>query len=261
MDEPRDLGQHILRDPDVIARIVADANLRAGETVLDAGAGKGALTRPLAEAVGPRGRVVAVELDPRMILRLQQKELPAQVDIVEGDLMEVALPERLDAVVANPPFAIAAPLIERIVAARVPRSVLVLPRELIERIAAAPGSERYGKLSVRVQLRARAEPLGWLPLRVFEPPPNVPCGVVRLTARRDARAVDMATLDAVLDAAWEAWERKAKHALAPLAPKLRADSAALMRLLKENDWAEPVVNTLPAEAFARIAEHLAPRAT
>lgn len=234
---------------------MAAASLRPGERVLDAGAGAGALTRPIAEAVGAEGRVWAVEVDPAM-LRSLRADLPPQVQVVEGDLLQFPLPRPLDAVVANPPFRIAAPLVERIVDARVPRAALVLPRELVERLAAAPGSPRYGKLSVRVGVFAEAEDLGALPPRVFDPPPGVECGIVRLRARRATPEVDVATLKRVLDVAWEAWDRKAKHAFAPLAPAFRADSAALMRLLREAAWAEPATGTLPPEAFAAVARHL-----
>jgi 16S rRNA (adenine1518-N6/adenine1519-N6)-dimethyltransferase len=253
---PPDLGQHLLRDARAIGRVVDAARLRRGETVLDAGAGAGALTRPLAEVVGPEGRVVAVEIDPAMAARLRDG-LPPHVEVVEADLLDVPFPEGLHAVVANPPFRIAAPLVERIVEARVPRAVLVLPRELIDRLVARPGTERYGKLTVRVALRAHAEDLGYLSRHAFDPPPDVVSGLLRLRPRDEAPEVHAATLDAVLDAAWERWDRKAKHALAPLAPAFRVDSAALMQILKEKGWAEPRACELPPEAFAAVAAHVA----
>lgn len=249
------LGQHLLVDERAIARIVHAAALRSGDRVLDAGAGKGALTRPLAAAVGSHGRVHAVELDPGMLATLRA-HVPPQVRVIEGDLMHVPLPEELDAVVANPPFRIAAPLVERIVAARVPRAVLVLPRELVDRILAAPGSERYGKLTVRVALLARADDIGYLTRHAFDPPPEIVCGIVRLRARRDAPDVDPDVLRQVLDVAWEGWAKKAKSALGPLSRTFHADGAALTRLLVEGGWAERPTSSLPPEAFAAVARYL-----
>lgn len=254
---PNDLGQHLLRDDAVIARIVAAARLKRGEIVLDAGAGHGALTRPIAEAVGEAGRVWAVEVDPNMLVALH-RQIPPQVHVVEGDLLQVPIPDPLDAVVANPPFKIAAALVGRIVDARVPRSVLVLPQELVSRLVAKPGTERYGKLTVRVGVVMRADnDLGLLSKRAFNPPPGVECGLLRLRLRHDAPQVDADVLKRVLDLAWPAWDRKAKHAFAPLAPAFRADSAALMAFLKEKGWAEPPASSLPPDAFAAVANHLA----
>lgn len=250
-----DLGQHLLRDERAIMRVVDAAALEPGESVLDAGAGTGALTRPLAAAVGSTGIVHAVEVDPAMLAALRV-DAPPQVRVVEGDLLDVDLPAPLDAVVANPPFKIAAPLIERIVEARVPRSVLVLPRELIDRLVAPPGSERYGKLTVRIGLLARADDLGYLSRHAFDPPPDVVSGILGLRVREEAPAFDADGLRRVLDVAWERWERKAKRALAPLPAAFRADSAAFMKLLKENGWAEPRACDLPPEAFAAVATHL-----
>ncbi|MGB1696849.1 MAG: ribosomal RNA small subunit methyltransferase A [Thermoplasmatota archaeon] len=245
-----DLGQHLLTDADVISRVVNAAKLLPGDTVLDGGAGAGALTRPIAAAVAP-GKVYAVDVDPRMVKRLNQKPIRGTT-VVEADLLEWPLPE-LDAVVANPPFKIAAPFIERV--AHVPRGVYVLPRELADRLAAKPGTKNYGKLTIRVALQADVDDLGYVPRKAFTPPPGVTCGIIRLRAREPI-AADSLMLDAVLDAAWAAWERKARHAFAPLAPLFRADGAALASFLKEHGWAEPKTHSLPPEAFAAVAQHL-----
>lgn len=246
-----DLGQHLLTDADVISRVVNAAKLLPGDTVLDAGAGAGALTRPIAAAVAP-GRVYAVDVDPGMVKRLHQKPIRGTT-VVEADLLEWPLPA-LDAVVANPPFKIAAPFIERV--ASVPRGVYVLPRELADRLAAKPGTKHYGKLTIRVGLRADVDDLGYVPRKAFTPAPNVTCGIVRLRAR-SVVPYDSVMLDAVLDAAWSAWDRKARHAFAPLAPMFRTDGAALAALLKEHGWAEAKTSTLPPDAFGTVASHLA----
>lgn len=260
MDTPDvDLGQHLLKDPQAIKRVLEAAKLQPGERVLDAGAGTGALTRPIAAAVGPTGTVLAVDVDPGMIDVLRRASLPPQVRIEEGDLLQVDLPEGLDAVVANPPFRIVAPFIERMLAARVPRAILVVPQELAERLVARPGSERYGKLTVRVGVAAAVANLGLVSRHAFRPPPGVDCSIIRVRLRSDAPPVDATVLRHVLDVAWEGWDRKAKRALSTLPTAYRADSAAFMELLKLSGWAEQPVGTLPPFAFATLSRHLKER--
>ncbi len=253
---PPDLGQHLLCDDSVIARVVKAAGLKPGDQVLDAGAGTGALTRPIAAAVAPGGGVWAVDVDPLMVEELRRNPPPG-VTVVSGNLLKWPLPAALTAVVANPPFKIAAPFIERVAAAGIRRAVFVVPRELADRLAAAPGSAHYGKLTVRVGLRATVEDLGFVPRRAFTPPPGVTSGIIRLRARSDLQEVDAEMLDAVLDAAWAAWDRKARHAFGSLAQTIRADGAALAGLLSEAGSADLKTCTLPPDAFATVARHLA----
>lgn len=252
---PRDLGQHLLHDARAISRLLAASRVAAGARVLDAGAGDGAITRALASAVGPRGRVLAVELDSAMVAKLS-RDLPSNVQVVEADLLEFGAPEAIDAVVANPPFKIAAPLVERFLASRVPMQALVLPRELAERLTAAPGTDAYGKLTIRVRAQASVAAHGHVPRRLFDPPPEVACDIVTIEPRPEAPRVDAAMLARVSEAAWEAWRRKTKRALAPLPAAVRADSAAFQAMLAERGFAEPLAVELAPEAYADIARWL-----
>lgn len=249
-----DLGQHLLVDEGVINRVVRAAALKPGDHVLDAGAGTGALTRPIAAAVAPGGHTWAVDVDPAMVEALTQEALP-DVSVVADDLLAWSLPETLTAVVANPPYKIAAPVIERVAAAGVQRAVFVVPRELADRLAAPPGSAHYGKLTVRVALRATVEDLGYLSRKAFDPQPAVTSGIIRLRAR-DGPEYEPEMLDAVLDAAWTAWDRKARHAFGALAQSLRCDGAALAGLLKESGWFDAKTSMLPPDAFGAVARLL-----
>lgn len=242
-----DLGQNLLTDPATIARIIKAADVRPDDRVLDAGAGAGALTRPLAALAS---QVYAVDLDPAMVKALSKDALP-NVTVVADNLLTWELPD-LSIVVANLPFKIAAPLIERLAQFR---GVYVVPRELADRLCAQPGSEHYGKLSIRVGLKAKVEDLGFMSRHAFTPPPAVTCGIIRLRPR-DRQEVDDEMLDDVLDSAWQNWEKKARRAFSALAPKYRVDGAGLAAFLQQHGWSDVPVNQLAPGVFAMIANHL-----
>jgi 16S rRNA (adenine1518-N6/adenine1519-N6)-dimethyltransferase len=250
------LAQHFLADPRAAARIVGAAALAPGEVALDMGAGEGALTRRLADAVRPGGRVVAVELDPAMAARLRRARWPG-VEVVEEDALRARLPERLGAVVANPPFHLASPLLDRLLDHGFGRAVLVVPRELAERLTATPGSERYGRLTVRTALRAEVQRCFDLPRRAFRPPPDVPASVLRLVPRTLPRGLGMAWLDAVLDAAWASKRRTLRHGLAPLAARLRVSSGHITRVLEERGWSAARPGDLSPAQHADLARAIA----
>ncbi len=249
------LGQHLLRDAEVIAAVIAAAKLEPGEFVLDAGAGTGALTHPISEAVGPKGRVFAVEFDPRMIERLKT-DLPENAQIIQADLLEVGLNRDIDAIVANPPFKILAPLIERIAASGIPRAVLVVPRELSNRLTAPAGTERYGSLTIRVGILADVAFVGPVARRAFRPSAGVDCAIISMRTRKGVVAPDPAVLKTVIKAATDAWDRKAKYAFALLSDSFRVDSAAFQKLLRDEGWADQVAATLPPRAFGVIARFM-----
>lgn len=219
-DAVRRAGSHFLsRDSPHVARMVAEAGLRPGESVLDAGAGAGAITMHLAKAVQPGGSVLAVETDADAAAALRRQALPG-VTVVEGDVLKVRLPTPLDAVVANPPFRILPALLRRLVAHGFGRAVLVMPEELVLRLVAAPGTENYGRLTVEVGAQAKTTEAFPLPRKAFDPPPAVACRVARLVPRPGVAATLPATFGPLLDAAWGAKARKLRHSLAPLASVL-----------------------------------------
>ena len=204
------------RQPDSVwvKRLVEAAALKPGETVLDIGAGYGALTKPSLAAVRPGGKVVAVEKvrHPADVLRRLR-----DVEVVHGDALQVPLP-RCDAVVANPPFRILAPLVMRLLDAGFGRAVLVVPDEMARRLAAKPKEEDYGRLTVQVGVRAKVGRLFAIPPSAFDPRPGVACAALLLQPRQDPTAPPL--LDAVLEAAWDQRQRTLRHSLAPLAQRL-----------------------------------------
>jgi 16S rRNA (adenine1518-N6/adenine1519-N6)-dimethyltransferase len=179
-------GQHFLTDPSILSRIVDAADLQPGATVIEIGAGHGALTRALAE----RGaRVVAAEVDRDLVPLLRARFLDdANVTIVEADALDVTPGDLLEraraaapySVVANLPYNIAAPVIRNFLETEVPpqRLVVMVQREVAETIVARPG--KMGLLSVATQVYGETQ----LVLRVapgsFSPPPKVDSAVVRI---------------------------------------------------------------------------------
>ncbi len=188
-------GQHWLVDQVVLDRIVAAAELQPGERVLEIGPGRGALTERLLNA--PVAAVAAVELDRDLLAGLQQRlGGDARFQLIAGDALEITLPAA-DAVVANIPYNITGPLLDRLVGrldrpVRPPyrRLVLLVQQEVGERIRSVPGSSAYSALSVRMQLLGCCRSVCPVPPRCFKPPPRVQSEVI---------AIDPLPLDQALD--------------------------------------------------------------
>ena len=183
-------GQHWLNDPQVLDRIVAAAELQPGERVLEIGPGRGALTERL--LASPAEAVVAVELDRDLLAGLGQRfGNDPRFRLIGGDALAVPLEPAgeppADKVVANIPYNITGPLLERLIGRLVQphtpayrRLVLLVQREVGERIAAAPGSGAYSALSVRLQLLAVCRSICAVPPRCFSPPPKVHSEVIAI---------------------------------------------------------------------------------
>ena len=177
------MGQHLLVDRSALERIVAASALGPDAEVLEVGPGAGVLTSELSRAAR---RVVAVELDRRLLGVLRETVRAANVEIVPGDALHVDLGAlfggRPYAVVANLPYGVATPLIRKLLyapAEQVPQQVVVMvQREVARRLAAAPGD--MSLLSVQAQLVADVEVLFDVPPESFLPPPEVSSSVIRL---------------------------------------------------------------------------------
>ena len=178
-------GQHWLVDQAVLNRIVTAAELTAADQVLEVGPGRGALTERL--LASPAASIQAVELDRDLIGGLRERfGADPRFALIEGDVLAVPLPGAT-AVVANIPYNITGPLLERLVgrldqpvAAPYRRLVLLVQKEVGERIRSQPGSSAYSALSVRMQLLGACRTVCPVPSRCFKPPPKVESEVIAI---------------------------------------------------------------------------------
>jgi 16S rRNA (adenine1518-N6/adenine1519-N6)-dimethyltransferase len=183
----RSLSQNFLTDAAALDTIVAAAQLRPGDRVVEVGPGLGVLTRRLLAA---GASVLAVELDPKLAayLRRELGEV-AGFDLIEADALSLHprdfFPGEPFKLVANIPYHITSPLLHAFLEGERPPEVVVLlvQLEVAERVAAPPGRMSY--LSVFVQNIARAEVVARVPAAAFEPEPEVDSAVLRLLRRDD----------------------------------------------------------------------------
>jgi 16S rRNA (adenine1518-N6/adenine1519-N6)-dimethyltransferase len=181
------LGQHFLTDPRILGRIADALEITAGETVVEIGPGRGALTEQL---VARAKRVVAVEIDRDLAALLREKYAgDTRVTIVESDVLDVNLGEAAGGpyvVAGNVPYNITTPILfHALEFPRAERAVYLVQREVAERVVATPGSENYGALSANVQALASAELLFGVAAGAFSPPPKVESAVMRIVPRAE----------------------------------------------------------------------------
>jgi 16S rRNA (adenine1518-N6/adenine1519-N6)-dimethyltransferase len=193
----RALGQNFVADPNTVRRVARLAGVGPGDRVLEIGAGLGSLTLALAET---GASVVAVETDRHLIPALRSVTETAGVAVVEADAMRVDLAALVSEhgggqwrLVANLPYNVATPLVLRTLVEvdAVTRLLVMVQREVGERMAAAVGDDAYGSVSVRIAYFARAEVVGQVPASVFVPRPRVESVLVHLE-RLPSPAVDPA---------------------------------------------------------------------
>ena len=184
-------GQNFVVDPNTVRRIARLAGVGAGDRVVEIGAGLGSLTLALAET---GAAVTAIEVDSGLVPALRSVVEPVGVTVVEGDALRLDWSSLLGAdrwvLVANLPYNVATPLVADLLdgVPAISRMLVMVQREVAERLAAGPGDDAYGAVSVKVAYWATAKVVGRVPATVFHPVPNVESALVRID-RRPAPAV------------------------------------------------------------------------
>lgn len=193
----RALGQNFVGDPNTVRRIARLSAVGRGDRVIEIGAGLGSLTLALAETGAD---VTAIEADRHLLPVLRDVLEGTAVNVVQADAMHVDWagllgPDPGWVMVANLPYNIATPLIADVLDSvpQVSRMLVMVQREVGERLAAKPGDEAYGAVSVKVDYWAEASIAGRVPASVFIPRPNVESVLVRID-RRQVPAVDPASV-------------------------------------------------------------------
>ena len=187
----KSLGQNFLQDPNIIRNIVASLNVQPHDIVLEIGPGRGALTEliiPLAKQL----HVVEFDRDLSRHWRTRAESLPNLV-VHERDILKFDLTDLLgDAtagvrlkIIGNLPYNISSPVLFHLLpfADRIDMQVVMLQKEVVERMASPPGSKQFGRLSVMLQYRYVIENLFSIPPSAFFPPPKVESAIARLTPR------------------------------------------------------------------------------
>lgn len=263
----RALGQHFLADAAIAARIVELAGAGPEDLVCEIGAGPGALTGLLATRAG---RVLALEVDPTLHARLTASAIRwVTVETRLADARTFAY-ETLAAlrpapagrllVVGNLPYSVSKPILLRLWEARaaLDLAVLMLQREVAERLTARPGGKAYGLLSVLWQVWADVELAFAVPPGAFRPPPAVESAVVRATFRREPRVPvgDGQAFARVVRAGFAQRRKTLANALRAGFPALGAAGIAA-RLAAAGVDGRRRAETLDFHEFARLARFFA----
>lgn len=188
----KSLGQNFLIDPNVLTNIVSHAGLTKKTGVIEIGPGIGALTEHIARSAG---KVVAYEIDGRLLPVLEDTMSPYDnVTIIHQDILEADLKQAMAThfaeyeevvVVANLPYYVTTPIIMKFLLEQIPVSgmIIMMQKEVADRITAEPGTKAYGSLSIAIQYYMDADVAMIVPKTVFVPQPNVESAVLRLTRK------------------------------------------------------------------------------
>jgi 16S rRNA (adenine1518-N6/adenine1519-N6)-dimethyltransferase len=210
-------GQHFLTDDAVIEGIVDAIAPKAGEALVEIGPGLGALTRPLLTRID---HLTVIELDRDLAARLRREPrlTVIEADVLKADFRAIAAQagQKLR-VVGNLPYNISTPILFHLLDCSevVVDQHFMLQKEVVERMAAAPGSKDYGRLTVMLQWRYDIEALFDVPPESFDPPPRVDSAVVRMVPLPTPAGLDVDRLEALVQAAFSQRRKLLRNALGP----------------------------------------------
>ena len=245
------LGQHFLHERRVVEKIVLAVDPKPGDRLVEIGPGQGAITFPLLQR---HGSLTAIEFDRDLLAPLAAAaEGHGDLTLLPGDVLGVdftalAAGGRIR-LVGNLPYNLSSPILFHALdhAAAIRDMHFMLQKEVVDRMAAPPGSKVYGRLSVMLQAYCSVTPLFSVPPGAFRPPPKVDSAVVRLVPRapEDIGVDDQARFAAVVRAAFGQRRKTLRNALSGVADAAAIEAAGL----DPGDRAERI----PVEGFVRLA--------
>jgi len=249
-------SQNFLHDPGVIERIVDAIDPRPGQHLVEIGPGLGALTGPL---VGRAGKITAIEIDRDLAERLRARFAAGEIDLLVADALQLDWPQLARSLggslrlVGNLPYHVSTPLLFCLlpVADQVQDQHFMLQREVVERMAAAPGGKEYGRLSVMLQARYRIERLFHVAAGSFHPAPKVQSSIVRMTplASADLAPVAPAVFAEVVSAAFSQRRKTLRNSLGRLLGEAQIEQAGVDPRAR--------AEVLDVAAFVRLARCVA----
>ncbi len=249
-------GQHFLHERTIIDRIVSMVAPARDDRLVEIGPGQGALTTPLLDRVA---QLSVIEIDRDLIAELQRRaEHQPALDVIAGDALKIdyaALATRRGGplrLVGNLPYNISSPLLFALLGSGAPMVDMhfMLQKEVVDRMTAPPGGRDYGRLSVGVAARARAEHLFDVSPGAFTPPPKVMSAVVRITPRTPDFTIDNAKVfDQLVTAAFSQRRKTIRNALKRYLTADRIEGCGIDSTLRPE--------CLSAAEFARLANHAA----
>jgi 16S rRNA (adenine1518-N6/adenine1519-N6)-dimethyltransferase len=248
----RELGQNFVADPNTVRRIAALADVGAGDRVVEIGAGLGSLTLALAETGAD---VTALEVDPGLVAVLRDVVSGAEnVTVVEADAMHLdwgaVVGDGPAVLVANLPYNVATPIVCDVLdtVPAVTRMLVMVQREVGERLVARPRTSAYGAVSVKVAFWASARVVGLVPASVFVPRPNVESALVEIV-RHDPPPVDPPVLFALVRTAFGQRRKMLRGTVGSLVTAQQFAAAGI------DPTARP--EELAVEEWCRLAQRLA----
>ena len=249
------LGQNFVHDPNTVRRIVRAADLDPADVVVEVGPGLGSLTFGLLPFVR---HLYAVEIDPVLAAALPETAgHDARLTVIEGDALKLTgaeFPDPPTSLVANLPYNVAVPVVLHLLATlpSLRHGLVMVQKEVADRLTAGPGSKVYGVPSAKLAWYADARPAGRVPPSVFWPVPNVDSGLVAFTRHEPPAAVPREEVFAVIDAAFAQRRKTLRGALSGWAG---GPAAAEEILLAAGIDPGRRGEQLTVAQFARIASH------
>lgn len=251
-------GQHFL-EPAWVAKLVDALHPQSGDTFLEIGPGRGALTRPLAARVR---RLVAVEIDRELAASLASEQLP-NVRVIQGDVLEIDLDDAIREevrplrVVGNLPYNVSSPILFRLFAThdggrRFSDATVMLQREVADRLVSRPGTKAYGVLAIHAALHADVERVLNLPPGAFRPAPKIDSAVIRLRFRPPAVDVgDGEVFERLVRGVFLQRRKTMANALKPVADSRGRAAPQVLQIAGIDGRRRP--ETLTLEEIARVA--------
>lgn len=249
-------GQNFLHDPGVIEKIVRSINPKPDDAIVEIGPGLGAITEEIL-AVNPRLQVVELDRDLIPVLRTKFFNYPEfrihEADALSFDFSQLVVDGRPLRIVGNLPYNISTPLIFHLLAQSgvVQDMHFMLQKEVVQRLAATPGDNNYGRLGIIAQYFCKVQPLFEVGPGAFRPAPKVDSAIVRLVPHKELPhpAKNLKTLQAVVRTAFNARRKTLRKALAALVTVEQLQSVGI------NDGLRP--ENLSLADYVKIADLLA----